>query len=193
MKRANKLILVDADGVLLDWFYSFSSWMNAKGHPLVKPDNYDLSIAFDLDKPTVKQLTRHFNESAWMEFLSPFRDAAHYVPRLHKEHGYVFHCITSLSNDLYAANLRQRNLSNLFGPTVFEKLICLDTGEDKEEALCRYANSGCIWVEDKPENAEVGYALGLSSILMSHGHNKNFLHHNIPVVNNWKEIYHMIT
>jgi hypothetical protein len=83
------------------------------------------------------------------------------------------------------------NLQKLFGKTAFERVVCLDTGADKNDALAEYRDSGCWWVEDKPENAEVGYALGLRSILMEHGHNMN---HECPypVVKNWKEIYSII-
>jgi hypothetical protein len=85
------------------------------------------------------------------------------------------------------------NLKKLFGETAFEKIVCLDTGADKHEALTLYQNSGCVWVEDKPENAEVGLDLGLRSILMEHGHNMNHANERIPVVKNWREIYELIT
>ena len=116
-----------------------------------------------------------------------------YVKRLHEEHGYVFHCVTSLSTDINAQRLREMNLSKLFGSTAFERVTCLETGADKNEALAEYAQSGCWWVEDKPENAEVGLDLGLRSILVEHGHNMNHVNEQIPVVKNWREIYNLIT
>ncbi len=84
------------------------------------------------------------------------------------------------------------NLRKLFGDTAFELVTCLETGADKNEALEPYRDSGCWWVEDKPENAEVGLKLGLRSILMEHGHNMN---HECPypIVKNWREIYAIIT
>jgi hypothetical protein len=69
----------------------------------------------------------------------------------------------------------------------------LETGADKNEALEPYRDSGCWWVEDKPENAEVGHELGLKSILMEHGHNMSHANEQIPVVKNWREIYEIIT
>jgi hypothetical protein len=94
--------------------------------------------------------------------------------------------------DVNAGRLREMNLRKLFGDTVFEQIICLDTGADKHDALSEYRDSGCYWVEDKPENADVGLALGLKSILVEHGHNMN---HECPypVVKNWREIYAIIT
>jgi hypothetical protein len=85
------------------------------------------------------------------------------------------------------------NLGKLFGSTAFERVTCLETGADKNGALAEYRDSGCWWVEDKPENAEVGLDLGLRSILMEHGHNMNHVNEQIPVVKNWREIYNIIT
>jgi hypothetical protein len=85
------------------------------------------------------------------------------------------------------------NLSKLFGKTAFEKVLCLDTGADKNFALEPYRETGCFWIEDKPENAVVGHEMGLKSILVEHGHNMHHYHPDIPVVKNWKEIYTIIT
>jgi uncharacterized HAD superfamily protein len=49
-----------------------------------------------------------------------------------------------------------------------------------------------LWIEDKYQNAEVGEKLGLSSIIVEHGHNMNYTGMNIPIVKNWKEIYEMV-
>jgi hypothetical protein len=154
---------------------------------------YDIGERYGIDQAQGRKLIRMFNESAAIGFLPPHRDAMYYVKRLHEEHGYVFHCITSLSTNINAQRLREMNLSKLFGSTVFEKIVCLDTGADKDSALEEYADSGCWWFEDKPENAEVGLDLGLKSVLMEHGHNMHHVNERIPVVKNWKEAYDLIT
>ncbi len=190
----HKLILVDADGVLLNWEYAFAIWMEQHGHEKQPGSEfvYDIGKRYGISQEQGRKLIKMFNESAAIGFLPPLRDAMYYVKRLHEEHGYVFHCITSLSLDVNAGRLREMNLRKLFGDTVFEKIICLDTGADKHEALSEYQDSGCWWIEDKPENADVGLALGLQSILVEHGHNMN---HECPypVVKNWREIYAIIT
>ena len=189
------LILVDADGVILDWEYAFSVWMEQ--HGFVKTEGsqfiYDIGKRYGIDHEQGRKLIKIFNESAAIGFLPPLRDAMYYVKRLHEEHGYVFHCITSLSLDANAGKLREMNLRKLFGKTAFEKITCLETGADKDQALEPYRDSGCWWVEDKPENAEVGHKLGLRSILVEHGHNMNHVNEQIPVVKNWREIYEIIT
>ena len=190
----NQLILVDADGVLLNWEYAFAIWMEEHGFTKVKDSAfiYDIGERYNIDPPQGKKLIRMFNESAAIGFLPPHRDAMYYIKRLHEEHGYVFHCITSLSRDINAQRLREMNLTKLFGKTAFERVVCLDTGADKNHALEEYADSGCWWVEDKPENADLGHSMGLRSVLMEHGHNMN---HKCPypVVKDWKELYSIIT
>ena len=84
------------------------------------------------------------------------------------------------------------NLHKLFGDAI-EKVICLDTGADKNDALLPYKGTGMYWIEDKPENADLGYSLGLKSILMEHGHNMHHSTDGYPIVKNWKEIYEIIT
>jgi len=186
-----KVILVDCDGVLLDWGYSFNRWMDRHGYEEVCTDTYSIDVRYGIEKSEGKKLVRMFNESASIRKLPPYLDAIKYVKKLHQDHGYIFHAITSLSNDDYAQHLRTKNLIELFGPTVFERYIYLDTGADKDEALLKYKDTGCIWVEDKYINCDLGIKLGLQGILMAHTHNINYAG-SAPRVNNWKEIYKYI-
>ena len=188
----NKVILVDCDGVLLDWEYSFDQWMKRHGYEIAVDGPYQMKEKYGMPEKDIKRLIRMFNESATIRKLPPLRDAIKYVKKLHEEHGYIFHCVTSLSNDQYAQHLRTKNLIEMFGPSVFEKYTYLDTGADKDEALAEYKDTQCYWVEDKIKNAELGYDLGLKSILVEHTHNKDYSNNNIPVLKNWKEIYNSI-
>ena len=188
-----KIILTDADGVLLDWEWAFGVWMTERGYKMKEDrklsyylhDHYE-----DLTHAEAKKVVKQFNESAAIGFLPALRDSVHYVKRLHEKHGYQFRVITSLSLDKNAQTLRGKNLRKLFGNAI-ESVICLDTGADKDTALAPYKDTGMWWIEDKPQNADVGHALGLKSILIEHGHN---MHHecSYPIVKNWKEIYTLI-
>ena len=187
----NKTILTDVDGVLLDWVYSFRGWMDRHGYKMVEPDCYQMDKCYGLSREEGKRLCRMFNESATIRKLAPLRDAVKYVKKLHEEHGYVFRVISSLSEDTYAGHLRTKNLIELFGPSAFESYVYLDTGADKDEALEPYRDSGCLWIEDKPENADLGDQLGLESILMQHAFNSDYVGPAKRVLN-WKEIYEHI-
>ena len=195
-KNLDRLILVDADGVLLDWEWAFSVWMQERGYTLTADNkkSYYLHDHYnELSCEDAPKVIKTFNESAAIGFLPALRDSMYYVKRLHEEHGYRFHCITSLSTDQNAVKLRERNLAKLFGKTAFVRVVCLPTGAHKDDALAEYRDTGCWWIEDKPENAEAGYNAGLKPLLIEHGHNMNYVHDHIPLVKNWREIYNIIT
>lgn len=187
----SKIILTDVDGVLLDWEYAFETWMRTKGYVIKTRTVYDQAQRFGIQKDELRSLIRDFNESAMIGFLPSLRDSIHYVKAIHEKKGFVFHAITSLSNNRYAQELRTQNLKKLFGETVFDRFVYLDTGADKNDALAEYRNSGCMWFEDKLENAIVGDSLGLNAMLMEHYHNMADVvgYDHIPRVKNWREIY----
>jgi hypothetical protein len=194
-KNLDRLILTDCDGVCLDWEWAFNVWMGEHGFEEVAGSklNYDMSVRYGIPKDQVRKLIRIFNESAAIGFLPAMRDSVYYIKRLHEEHGFRFHAITSLSLDPNAQKLREMNIHKLFGPTTFERIVCLDTGADKHEALEEYEGTGCFWIEDKAENAEAGYAAGLKCLLLEHGHNMHHYHQGITLVKNWKQIYEVVT
>jgi len=203
----DKLILVDVDGVLLDWEYSFHKWIReTKPHlDLINENAYkvDDKIVYsgwvlgskrDGDPITRyygKELSKEFNESADIGYLLPLRDSIKYVKKLHEEHGYMFHAITSQSNRLSAQQLRIFNLESLFGK-VFTEYTILGTGDDKDEVLAQYEDSDAYWIEDKPENVDIGISLGLSGILVAHSHNADYVG-DAARLDSWKEIYEHIT
>jgi FMN phosphatase YigB (HAD superfamily) len=191
---SNKVIVTDADGVLLNWEWAFEVWMEEHGHKL-QPDHagaYDMGLRYGISKEDTRKLIKLFNESAAIGFLPALRDATYYVKMLHEKHGYVFDVVTSLSTNPYAQKLRKKNLRKLFGETAFRKFKFLTTGGDKDAALLPYKDSGLWWIEDKIENAELGHSLGMKSLLMAHGHNYTYAHDDIRVVKDWSEIYEII-
>lgn len=190
--RRDKIILVDCDGVMLDWEFAFENWMAKHGYDVVSKDEYKVDLKYGLSKQVKHRLVRMFNESAQIRKLPPLRDAIKYIKKLHSDHGYVFHCISSLSTDEYAQHLRTKNLREMFGDSVFDKFVYLDTGADKDDALIDYKDTDCYWVEDKPANADLGIEMGLDSILMAHAHNSSYDGDALRV-SNWKEIYETIT
>ena len=194
-RNRKNLILTDCDGVCLDWEWAFNVWMQEHGFEEVAGSklNYDMSVRYGISREQIVKLIKVFNESAAIGFLPAQRDAMYYVKKLVEKHGYKFHAITSLSLDPNAQKLREMNLHKLFGSTAFERIVCLDTGADKDEALEEYEGTGLYWIEDKISNAETGYKYGLQSLLLEHGHNFEYEHPHIKLVKNWKHIYEHIT
>lgn len=184
-----KLILADCDGVLLNWEWAFRIWMEEHGYVEKRNDTYEMHMRYGVEKSVIKEKIRIFNESAAIGFLPPLRDAVEYVTKLAEE-GWRFHVITSLSTERFAVKLRERNLEKLFGP-VFDEIVCLETGADKDDALDKYRGSNLVWIEDKVENAVAGRNAGLDSILIEHGHNMN--NTEFPLMRNWEDVYHYVT
>jgi hypothetical protein len=166
--------------------------MISHGHQLENIDAYLIDERFDVSYNHGRACIKQFNESAAIGYLDALRDAQWYVRKLHEQHGYTFHLITSLSQDVYAGRARESNIRNLFGDHAFSRFVFLGTGDDKHKALIEYKDSGCWWVEDKVENAEVGLEFGLRSVLIEHGYNKDYKNAQIPVVKNWHGFYQLV-
>jgi len=178
---ADKLILVDCDGVLLNWEYAFKIFMKKKGYTVVNTDmrfEYGVQHQYNISKETKQELVLEFNDSAAMGFLPPLRDAVQYIQKLHREEGFMFHVITSMSDDRNAQTLRKQNLRKVFGNSMWDGFTFLACGADKDEILKPYTDSGLLWVEDKMENAVAGKRVGLEPILIEHGH--NMIRSNVP-------------
>ena len=190
-----KVILTDIDGVMLDWEEGFSVWMEHHGYKPVEDYKlmYKIGERYNISNNEGHKLIRLFNESAAIGFLPPVRDAQQYVRLLAEKHKYKFLAVTSLSKDVYARELRIRNLKKLFGD-IFIDVICLDTGADKDEELDRLGRvyKGNYWIEDKPENADAGIRCGFKTLLVEHGHNLDYKG-PATVVKTWEEIYNIIT
>jgi len=195
MELCERLILTDADGVLLDWNSQFHTWMTKRGYTMVPggDQQYRIGYRYGLDIEQGRQLVREFNNSSWIKFLPVYKDAAYYLDLLYRRHGFRFKVITSLSLDPYTQELRKENLYNIFGSQMFEYIECLDTGSDKDQALAPYKDTNCFWIEDSILNAQCGRDLGLDTFLMEHSHNRTRCPDGVRLVPNWATIYDHIT
>lgn len=190
--RKEKHILVDCDGVLMNWQYAFELWMDERGHKVIEEyrDLYDQHTRYGMTYPEMRFWIHAFNASAAIGFLPPLRDSVYYIRKLQIEHGFTFKCISALSKDKHAQELRTRNIKMLFGKNTFDEFIYQDTGGDKTDDLERFRDSGLFWLEDKPKNAELGKEMGLHSIMVAHEFNSEI--EGIPRFYKWKDIYEYI-
>ena len=186
----DKVILTDCDGVLLDWEYHFYKWVWETHGLEQKQSIYSVAKALEIPWKESALLIKEFNESEMMKKLSPLRDAVKYVRKLHEEHGYIFHIITSQSDDPTAQDYRKENLFNVFGD-VFDGFTILKTGQNKDKVLAKWEGTECFWIEDKVANLEMGEVAGLEGILMDHHWNGD--DELFKRVKTWKEIYNIIT
>jgi hypothetical protein len=49
-----------------------------------------------------------------------------------------------------------------------------------------------FWIEDKPENAQLGADLGLNAIMLRHQHNAYFDDARVKVVDNWAQLVNYV-
>ena len=66
MKRFEKIILTDCDGVLLNWEQGFHHWMIRHGYEMQGDWDltYDIAEKYGLDMDEKKHLVKMFNENA---------------------------------------------------------------------------------------------------------------------------------
>lgn len=188
----DKRIILDCDGVLLDWAYAFDVWMVEHGYSKISNTNqyYEQTRRYGISQVEAVSQIKRFNESGCVGFIPAFRDSVEYVTKLN-ELGWKFEVISCLDKDKYAQKLRQKNLLHLFGD-VFDFIDCaLDFTVGKEQYLLdRYKGKNYYWIEDSVDHAESGKRVGLNSIVMDHPYNKEW---DGPRVKNWKEVYQIIT
>ena len=188
----DKRIILDCDGVLLDWAYAFDVWMVEHGYSKISNTNqyYEQTRRYGISQVEAVSQIKKFNESGCVGFIPAFRDSVEYVTKL-SELGWKFEVISCLDKDKYAQKLRQKNLLHLFGD-VFDFIDCaLDFTVGKEQYLLdRYKGKNYYWIEDSVDHAESGKRVGLNSIVMDHPYNKEW---DGPRVKNWKDIYPIIT
>lgn len=191
-----KKILSDCDGVLLDWNYSFEKWMKYHFDLEVKDETkYKITDRYgstwNLESDSKFYLPKVFCNSSRIGTLKPMNDSVLYVKKLYEEFGITIDVVTSLSLDPESVKLRQQNLQNVFGNAI-DRIVCLDTGADKDEALEEWRNSDLIWVEDKTENAILGAEMGLDAFIIDHPYNRDCQDPRVKRVKGWKEIYNYI-
>lgn len=191
-----KIILTDADGVLVNWISAFEAFMVSKGHPRIPgtDDLYNLSLKHaNVTSKRVHELITEFNESELIENLDAFADSVEYVRKL-ADLGFRFIVVTSISDHPAAKVYRTKNLTTLFGD-VFDEINCITMGASKSAILTNWSDEGYFWIEDHMLQAEAGHEAGLKTVLISHPYNSHYKTDLFPTVSNdtpWKEIYDMV-
>ena len=185
-------IITDCDGVLLDWAYAFDVWMGEHGHKRLKNTDqyYGQDLRYGISMEESIRYIQDFNESGCVGFIPAYKDSVEYVTKLNKL-GYRFEVISCLAQDKYSQKLREKNLRHLFGD-VFDFIDCSlsFTGGKYDYLRDKYDGNNYMWIEDSVSHADSGQRVGLRSVLMNHSYNQEWEGER---VNNWKEIFELIT
>ena len=164
-------VLLDADGVLLNWEQGLQTWM-AQEHPhLSNPSHYDehafeLSLRYNISRELGNQLVWDFHNHVEFTRLQPLPRSQQAVSKLAQKFHLVV--ITACGVDQQIQEYRKQNLINCFG-NVFEKIICVNRSVDKAVFLKSYPSG--YWVEDHASNANMGCELGHATFLIDAPYN----------------------
>ena len=189
---ADKIILTDCDGVLLDWEAKFEVFAKRLGYNFKAnySSTYSIGDQLGITHEESHDLIAKFNSCSDFESLGPWRDAKPVVQKLAEE-GWRFIVITTAGDHPWTHGLRWSNLERVFGENVFKSLHVLPMHGDKGVELVNYKDSGYLWIEDKADNAELGFKYGLRPVLMNAPYNMSY-NANMPRVNTWEDIYRII-
>lgn len=190
-----RIILTDADGVLINWNDAFTSFMESKGHPRLPgtDSEYSISLRHNISTHEAMAYVKEFNESSAIENIKPFADSVEYVNKL-ADLGFRFIVVTSISSHPNAKKYRTKNLKGIFGD-VFNDIHCIEQGASKANILLNWADTGYFWIEDHMRQAEAGHEVGLKTILINHPYNHHYITDLFPKVSYqspWKEIFGIV-
>lgn len=169
-------VILDCDGVLLDWETGFRNWVLRHRPTTVfaseYPTDWDLSHWIGCTPDESMALIQGFNQSAYFGCLSAMPGAARMLYELERRRHPLF-VLTSCSSDQITVARRKRNLEIVFAARI-ERVICLDLGVSKLETLRAFSTvfGECIWVEDNMKNALDGYTAGHRSFFLHRPHNQ---------------------
>lgn len=187
------MILTDVDGVLLDWFGGFKSYLLERGiqvEDVAEPD--DWSMVGWVHHDNIPSLIAEFNASPEFGRLSAYPDALKKLRSLYHD-GHPIVAITSCSDDPVTHEARRVNLEAEFGP-IFEKLICLPLMKSKVGELAAYPlAANTYWIEDSLHGAQAGVDVGHHTILIERKYNKKHaVDPRVHRARDWNSIYSVI-
>lgn len=168
-------LLLDCDGVLLDWlggFIRFAEHVLKKKLDPNGPSDFNLSGWLGVSQEKMLGLIDAFNsgEDGYFGELQPLPGAVEALQAAHAQ-GRILSIITACANTPSVIAQREQNLVNVFGK-IFGDIHAVGMKESKSTLLKSYDN--VIWIEDKMENAVMGAEIGHPTYLIRASHNAKY-------------------
>ena len=164
-------LLLDCDGVLLDWLDGFKAYASDRLGRVLKatPEDFDMSAWLGVSRGAMVAMIADFNQGDGGYFgrLRPLPGAQTALATAYAQ-GRRIEVVTSCSTLPQVVASREENLRYTFGD-IFAGIHCLDTHHDKAPLLAELGPGA--WVEDKFENAVAGSNIGLTSYLIRTSYN----------------------
>lgn len=179
----NKTIIVDVDGVILDYHQGI---IEAYQEHYIECDNpVDL---LDVFSPTVGNgFIALFNQTTKFSKLEPYRESDVYLKKLYDE-GFTINLISACGDSLNTQQLRLDNIKAVFGD-IFDEITMVGLGKSKVEYLKSFTETNFVYIDDSYDHYLDAESLGLDAIMMATDFNS---HLDTNKVYNWRELYEYI-
>lgn len=149
-------IIIDVDGVLLDWKANVRFMMNELGmtHKLVRDYDHHSSsrnVFIDVSEAEYRKLIGVYNEHPSTRYLPAFPDAYDALRELSKTYKIIALSKFGWSRTSWAN--RMFNLNSHFGKMV-DELICIEYAEKKSEYINKLCNDHDVkfFIDDRLDN-----------------------------------------
>ncbi len=188
MAKNKPAIILDIDGVLLDWFSTFVKWMkDIKGHRIGADasTSYAMTNMFpDLEEDAIYKEIAEFNNSHWFARLPHIPGAKDGVAHLRKAFPErVFAAVTSAGVNPIAVKRRCQNIEAF----ELDEIFIVPLGEPKEPYLRRYHASSVIF-EDNTNHALKAVEIGQRAVLLNKSYNINDNAPGVIRMDGWESI-----
>lgn len=197
-----KQIIVDCDGVLLNWAESFLQYVNYYYPEFVLstsyPQSYCVGSWFFQSSDFGYKLIQDFNHSSQFATLAPVAGAVKAIETL-RDYNYEFKMVTAIGDDPEVMKNRQHNLITEFGHIDDFEIVGTALNISKRQALQDLNLEGTYYVEDNVDHAVSGLHVGLKPILINTPQNTHITigdsvsnpdlsYGKIPRVSMWSEL-----
>lgn len=192
MSNTKEHILLDVDGVLLDYDKAFESYYGLNDIAL-KP-TYLYSERYGIEESLIIEMVNEFNESNAFSRIKPFANSKKAISSF-VQNGHELFIISSCGLSSKTHELRKDNLITTFGD-VFSDFHLIDYHKSKFNELEKYKDSEAFWIDDVYHHYIAGKNLGFNAIWKTVEHNRELQSHpdykDENIYECWKDIKSLI-
>lgn len=156
------IILQDVDGCVLDWLSKLPEYLVKRGlnpeHAIRAYSHGEFlghSEITGLPEDEAFQLVLDYNESEYIKYLTPYRDALAVVNLL--KHEFDFVAVTAIGREGKSSQYRMENL-NFWYPNAFKDIHVVNMHESKLDVLMKYDRT--FFIDDSPSYCAEGKRAG---------------------------------
>lgn len=148
------IILCDVDGVVLDWLSKLPEYLVKRGHnpeSAIRAYSHGEFLGHSeitgLPEDEALKLALEYNESEYIKYLTPYRDALAVVNLL--KHEFNFVAVTAIGREGKSSEYRMENL-NFWYPNAFSDIHVVNMHESKFDILRQYNRT--FFIDDTPNH-----------------------------------------